>query len=86
VYGGLGVNKVLASVEEYAAGETWQTLETPLYTGDYLFASVPLNVYAEHTTSTQSNTKPKSATRQISETLVVAVLICCVFVVHILHV
>jgi hypothetical protein len=88
VYGGADANsKVLASVEEYKAGQTWRTLAVPLYEGDILFASVP-NVNAVHTTSTQSSTTlqpstPKSAIRLMcmSGTLIVAVLICRAFVV-----
>jgi hypothetical protein len=44
VYGGGDVNiHALASVEMLSVnGQTWQTLPTPMFKADQLFASVPL--------------------------------------------
>ncbi len=46
MYGGAGVNETyVVSVEMLSLdGNSWQTLPTPMYYGDYNFASVPLPV------------------------------------------
>jgi hypothetical protein len=57
VYGGSNDKEALASVEQLLSdGSAWQTLPTPMFAAEFLFASVSLPIVVSTTTTAATKT------------------------------